>query len=236
MIDYPLRLDKLLCHTGEMSRADAQRAIRNGWVQVNGVDAKKGDMKIQRDDIVLLDDEPIQLSGPRYLMLHKPSGYVCANKDGLNPIVHDLLGDLLKKTELQIVGRLDMDTTGLVLLTDDGQWNHRATSPKKNQWKIYRVQLAVPLSEQAERQLQSGVILDGEDKPTLPARVERTDDPLTILLHIQEGRYHQVKRMLAAVGNSVAQLHRLQIGAISLDEALGSGQWRYLSAEEIASV
>ena len=131
-----MRLDKMLCHACDLTRQDAQRAIKNGWVTVNGLTVSKGEFQVEYDDEVLLDDVPVVLLGPRYLMLHKPVGYVCANKDGLNPIVHDLLGDLIKKKELQIVGRLDMDTTGLVLFTDDGQWNHRITSPKKNKWKI----------------------------------------------------------------------------------------------------
>lgn len=231
-----MRLDKMLCHACGLTRQEAQRAIKNGWVTVNGLTVSKGEFKVEWDDEVLLDDEPVVLLGPRYVMLNKPAGYVCANKDGLNPIVHDLLGDLIKKKELQIVGRLDLDTTGLVLLTDDGQWNHRVTSPKKNHWKVYRVQIAEPLSEQAIMHLERGLMLDGEEKRTLPAKVDVTDNPLVIRLHIQEGRYHQVKRMLAAVGNAVAQLHREQVGEIKLDAALAPGQWRYLTDAEIKSV
>ena len=231
-----MRLDKMLCHACGLTRQEAQRAIKNGWVTVNGLTVSKGEFKVEYDDEVLLDDEPVVLLGPRYVMLNKPTGYVCANKDGLNPIVHDLLGDLIKKKELQIVGRLDLDTTGLVLLTDDGQWNHRVTSPKKNHWKVYRVQIAEPLSEQAIMHLERGLMLDGEEKRTMPAKVDVTDNPLVIRLHIQEGRYHQVKRMLAAVGNAVAQLHREQVGDIKLDAALAPGQWRYLTDAEIKSV
>ena len=231
-----MRLDKMLCHACGLTRQDAQRAIKNGWVTVNGLTVSKGEFKVEYDDEVLLDDEPVVLLGPRYIMLNKPTGYVCANKDGLHPIAHDLLGDLVKKKELQIVGRLDLDTTGLVLFTDDGQWNHRITSPKKSKWKIYKVGIAEPLSEQAIQHLERGLMLDGEEKPTLPAKVEVTDDPLVIRLHIQEGRYHQVKRMLAAVGNAVAHLHREQIGEIKLEAELAPGQWRYLTDAEIKSV
>ena len=128
---------------------------------------------------------------------------------------------------------MDIDTTGLVLITDDGQWSHRVTSPKHKQAKVYHVSLVEDISNEAIQQLKEGVLLKGEKKKTLPAGIESLSER-TILLTLREGKYHQVKRMLAAVGNSVSQLHRQQIGSIILDPQLKEGAWRELTAEEIA--
>lgn len=169
-------------------------------------------------------------------MLHKPAGYVCANTDGNHPVVLDLLDeDWLD--DLQIAGRLDIDTTGLVLLTDDGQWNHRMTAPARECSKVYRVTLHAPLSAAAAEQLHNGVVLVDEKKRTRPAQLQFLDEQQTeLLLTIHEGKYHQVKRMFAAVGNHVVALHRERIGNIVLDPALAPGAYRALTAAEITGV
>ncbi|MCK5887318.1 MAG: pseudouridine synthase, partial [Alcanivorax sp.] len=139
------------------------------------------------------------------------------------------------RQDLHPAGRLDRDTTGLVLLTSDGQWSHRLTSPNHHCDKRYRVTCADPVSDADLQALRDGILLRGEDSPTLPARAERlTADQL--LLTIREGRYHQVKRMLAARGNKVVALHREQIGEIALDAALAPGEFRSLSEEEVQSL
>jgi 16S rRNA pseudouridine516 synthase len=229
-----MRLDKFICHGTGLSRQQVQRAVRAGNVTVNNNVIRKADQQIDVDDIVKLDGETIEQRKPRYFMLHKPEGYVCANSDGNYPVVLDLLDEDWLDS-LQIVGRLDLDTTGLVLLTDDGQWNHRMTAPSRHCSKCYRVKLQMPLSAIAAEQLRGGVLLDNEKKPTQPAQLECVAEQENIwLLTIHEGKYHQVKRMFAAVGNHVLELHRERIGSISLDLALASGEYRALTAAEIA--
>ncbi len=231
-----MRLDKFICHSTGLSRQQAQRAVRGGDVTVNNALCKKADAQIKETDSILLCGLPITLPKPRYYMLHKPQGYVCANSDSEHPIVLDLL-DEDRLEELQIAGRLDIDTTGLVLITDDGQWNHRITAPSRLCRKTYRATLAEPLDESAANQLRNGVLLHGESGPTQPAELLFLDATRQhIQLGIHEGKYHQVKRMLAAVGNAVTALHRESIGAIVLDAALQPGDYRALTADEIAGV
>lgn len=231
-----MRLDKFICHSTGLSRPQVQRMVRAGSVSVNNVLIKKADQKILATDVVMLDGEAVSLPQPRYLMLHKPAGYVCANSDSEHPVVLDLLH--ANSTEnLQIAGRLDIDTTGLVLITDDGAWNHRVTAPTRLCRKTYCVTLHAPLPVNAAEQLQSGVLLTGEKKPTQPAELVFIDDKKDRLrLSIHEGKYHQVKRMFAAVGNHVVALHRESIGNIVLDESLMPGQYRSLTSVEIASI
>ena len=231
-----MRLDKFICHSTGLSRQATQRAVRAGAVLVNGVLVKKADHNVMASDVVKLDGETIVLPGFRYIMLNKPSGYICANRDGEHPVVLDLLRED-SVGDLQIAGRLDLDTTGLVLITNDGDWNHRVTAPSRLCCKIYCVTLSEPLSPVAAEQLRAGVLLTGEKKLTQPATLFFIDNDLAqVRLSIHEGKYHQVKRMFAAVGNHVAALHRESIGDITLDPALLPGQYRTLTEREIASI
>lgn len=229
-----MRLDKFLSQNSDSSRSLIQQAIKAGRVSVNDVIAKKGDQKLLGDEIVTLDGNIVEAFKTRYLMLHKPLGYVCANSDSDYPVVVDLIR-LPRWQELQIVGRLDIDTTGLVLLTDDGQWNHRITSPRHECDKIYRVTTANPISADTAELFAAGVQLHGEKAPTRPAQLELISSH-EARLKIHEGKYHQVKRMFAAAGNLVVALHRESIGNIQLDPALAPGEYRALTAEEITSV
>ncbi|WP_331352462.1 16S rRNA pseudouridine(516) synthase RsuA [Cellvibrio sp. UBA7671] len=229
-----MRLDKFLSQNSDSSRSLIQQAIKAGRVSVNDVIAKKGDQKLLGDEIVTLDGNIVEAFKTRYLMLHKPLGYVCANSDSDYPVVVDLIR-LPRWQELQIVGRLDIDTTGLVLLTDDGQWNHRITSPRHECDKIYRVTTANPISADTAELFAAGVQLHGEKALTRPAQLELISSH-EALLKIHEGKYHQVKRMFAAAGNLVVALHRESIGNIQLDPALAPGEYRALTAEEIKSV
>ena len=231
-----MRLDKFLAHTAEMTRQQAQRAVRGGDVCVNGAVVKQAAQPLCNTDVVTLNGSVLQAVQPRYFMLHKPMGYVCANSDGHHPVVLDLLREP-RRDSLQVVGRLDIDTTGLVLLTDDGQWNHRVTAPTSHRKKSYCVQLAEPLPVDAEKQLCDGVLLDGEKKLTKPAQLFLLDDErLQVRLVINEGKYHQVKRMFAAVGNRVVGLYRESIGNVVLDAALAVGEYRALTPEEVAGI
>ncbi len=229
-----MRLDKFLSQNSDSSRSLIQQAIKAGRVSVNDVIAKKGDQKLLGDEIITLDGKQVEAFQTRYLMLHKPLGYVCANSDSDYPVVVDLIR-LPRWQELQIVGRLDIDTTGLVLLTDDGQWNHRITSPRHECDKVYRVTTADPISTETAALFAAGVQLHSEKSLTRPAQLELISSH-EARLKIHEGKYHQVKRMFAAAGNLVVALHRESIGSIQLDPALAPGEYRALTADEIKSV
>lgn len=234
-----MRLDRYICAATGCSRSEAQRLIKTGRICVDDQPASIGKTQVQTAQAVTLDGLRLSSPGPIYLMLHKPAGYVCSTDDGEHPIVIDplYLDPSIRRfvPRLQIVGRLDIDTTGLLLLTDDGQWNHRITSPKSRCTKVYRAQLAEPIDERSIRQLQQGVLLRGEETATLPCTIHPLGD-CDVEIQINEGRYHQVKRMFASVGNKVIGLHRQQIGSIVLDPDLQPGQFRHLTSKEVDSV
>jgi 16S rRNA pseudouridine516 synthase len=229
-----MRLDKFIGHASDLTRSQIHILIRQKAVSVNGVITTKSAQHVTEQDVVVLDGERILPITNRYLMLHKPAGYICANSDSGHPTVLDLI-DEPNKQLLQIVGRLDIDTTGLVLLTDDGQWNHRITAPRRECAKTYRVTTADPISEQTCAAFLAGILLHGEKKPTQPAELHQLSSH-TGLLTIHEGKYHQIKRMFAAQGNRVIELHRDSIGPITLDPGLAAGEYRTLSSQEIESI
>ena len=233
-----MRLDRLISNSTGLSRSETRLAIRAKRVCVNGTATTSASLILGCTDRVTLDGKSVEPPRPRYFMLHKPAGYVSATVDNAHPAALELLRDAPGYLRLQIAGRLDMDTTGLLLLTDDGDWNHRLTSPARQCEKVYRVQLRDPLSPQAIAQLETGILLRGEQRPTRPARVAITDqtDRRQVLLTILEGKYHQVKRMFAATGNLVLGLHRESIGGITLDPALEPGAYRALTAAEVQSI
>ena len=174
-----------------------------------------------------------------YLMLHKPAGYECSQKPSTYPSIYTLLPAPIRQrgggaaAGVQAVGRLDQDTSGLLLLSDDGKFIHRMSSPKHHVPKVYQVRAKHPVDAQQISKLLSGVVLDDDPKPVRAAACEQTGES-QLSLTLTEGKYHQVKRMLAAVGNRVEALHRSRIGALELDPALlPSGQWRWLTAEDL---
>lgn len=227
------RLDKRLARAAVLTRTQAQRAIRAGEVEVNTAVVCDPAAKIGDADAIAWRGMALATSAPRYLMLNKPAGYVCAHEDTYHPSALSLI-DLPGRDRLHFAGRLDADTTGLVLVTDDGDWSHRITSPRRDCLKVYRVALAESLHAEAERRLVEGVLLHGEKRPTRPVRIERLGER-EVRLAVGEGKYHQVKRMFAAVGNRVVTLHREAIGPIVLDPALAPGAWRELTGTEITS-
>lgn len=229
-----MRLDKFIGNNSNYSRREVLYIARQSRIHVNGNVEKNIARQIVESDHITVDNLPIQAAGLRYFMLHKPAGVICANTDSSHPTVIDLL-DIPRKETLQIAGRLDGDTTGLVLITDDGQWNHRATAPTRDCKKRYRVTTANEINETTRDLFAKGVQLHHEKKPTLPAALTLFSGHIA-LLELQEGRYHQVKRMFAAAGNHVVSLHREAIGSIVLDEQLAPGEYRTLTAEEIASI
>ncbi|HXH03184.1 MAG TPA: 16S rRNA pseudouridine(516) synthase RsuA [Candidatus Competibacteraceae bacterium] len=229
-----MRLDRFLSDTTGLSRAQARQAIRAGAVTVDGVPARDPARHIADHSRVGYAGRELIRRGPRYYMLHKPAGYVCSTADPDHPTVLALLPPE-ERAGLHPAGRLDLDATGLVLLSDDGQWSHRITAPRRGCAKTYRVVLAEPLPADAVQRLRQGLLLHGEDQPTRPAELVPESERVARLT-VYEGRYHQVKRMFAALGNRVLALHRERIGGIALDSALGPGQYRALTADEIASV
>ncbi len=230
-----MRLDKYLSNATDYSRSEIKRLIRAGEVEVNGNTTTSPALHLADDAQVMLSGMPISKPRPRYFMLHKPAGYVSVTKDSEHPTAIDLMVDEPRSEDLQIVGRLDLDATGLLLLTDDGIWNHTVTSPKSDCNKVYRVELAEPVPDNAQKKFQAGVWLNNEKRRTLPAKLEILTST-SARLTIAEGKYHQVKRMFAALGNKVIKLHREQIGNILLDATLQPGEYRALTDDEVESV
>lgn len=230
-----MRLDKFISQQLQISRTIAAREIRSGKVTIDQMVIKQSCYKLQLAEEVAYAGRVLKkLLGPRYFMLHKPQGYVCANQDPHYPTVLYFIDEPMA-AGLHMAGRLDIDTTGLVLLTDDGQWSHRVTSPRHHGEKVYHVTLSEPLTERMGQQFASGILLQGESKPLKPAQLEIIEEKRGVLT-IREGRYHQVKRMFAAVGNHVIALHRQKIGDITLDPTLQPGEYRLLTHQEITSV
>jgi 16S rRNA pseudouridine516 synthase len=245
-----MRLDRFLSHATGLTRSQAQRAIRAGDVRVTGAVVTDPGAHVGAHSDIELAGRAIEARQPRYLMLHKPAGCVCATEDREHRTVLDLLdaqnlsGQPVGRSRhpvsrgtrasLHIVGRLDIDATGLVLITDDGDWSHRITSPRHKVPKSYRVTLENPLSEEAAASLRAGVALRNEPRRCAPAELERLADNVWRVT-ITEGKYHQVKRMFAAVGNRVLALHRERIGNVALDPELAPGEHRPLTADEIAA-
>lgn len=227
-----MRLDKFIAEQTNLTRSQAAKELKAGAVTVNGEIIKSGAHKVSEQDEIRYDGERLEwVAAGQYFMLNKPQNCVCSHDDGDYPSVYQFF-DYPLSSRLHTAGRLDADTTGLVLLTDDGQWSHRITSPKHHCEKTYLVTLADPVEDFYAETLREGILLRGEKTPTLPAELEILDD-YNVNLTISEGRYHQVKRMFAALGNKVVALHRWRIGHIVLDEQLEEGEFRALSAEEI---
>ncbi|ABZ77803.1 pseudouridine synthase [Shewanella halifaxensis HAW-EB4] len=229
-----MRLDKFICESTSHSRVSAKKALHRGDVTCNGEVVKNSGFKVTDEHEIRLDGEVLTIIGPRFIMLNKPVDTICSTIDEEYPSVISLL-DVIRPEDLHIAGRLDADTTGLVLITTDGQWSHKITSPKKECGKRYLLETAESLSDDLVQQFVDGLQLNNEDGLTKPAELEILA-PNQARLTITEGKYHQVKRMLAAVGNKVTKLHRESVGAIELDPNLELGQWRYLTAAEIKSV
>lgn len=229
-----MRLDKFLCDSLGVTRKEATQILKSKTVTVNDVMQKSGATKVTEECVVEWQGNELRVQGPRYIMVYKPEGFVCSHEDSSNRTVFDLL-DEIKMDKLHFAGRLDVDTTGLVLVTDDGQWSHRITSPKHKCEKMYRVWLVDPVEDDYVEKFKEGIQLKSEDGLTLPAHLEVRAER-EVLLTIHEGKYHQVKRMFAALGNKVEALHRERIGEIEMDESLELGEYRYLTQEEVDSI
>lgn len=227
-----IRLDKFLCDSNTGTRSQVKDLIRKGQVSVNGIIEKKPERKIEEGkDRIVCQGRLCSYRRFAYYMLNKPAGVVSASRDNTSDTVLDLLEGVTDR-ELFPAGRLDKDTEGLLLVTNDGELSHRLLSPRYHVDKTYLVQLRETLSEEAVRQLEEGVDI-GDEKPALPAAVEPLEDD-KVLLTIHEGRFHQVKRMMFSVGNEVVSLKRVSFGPLTLDPALAPGEFRELTGEEVA--
>lgn len=228
-----MRLDKFICDCTELTRSQAGKVIRQGLVTVDQQLCKQPATQVKATQQIELDGELLQIIGLRYFVMHKPAGYVCSTDDPDHNTIFALMDEPMQ-SRLHTVGRLDLDTTGLLLITDDGQWSHQISSPKHECAKTYRAWLADPVDASAIALFEAGVMLNGEKHPTKPAQLEIVT-PQECLLTIHEGRYHQVKRMFAAIGNKVEKLHREQIGSFKLGDDLAEGEYRELTAAEAAA-
>ncbi|MGO5023786.1 pseudouridine synthase [Lawsonibacter sp. LCP25S3_G6] len=229
------RLDKRLASTGRWSRKEIKDMVRQGRIQINGVPARRPEEKVGDEDRLAVDGQEVDCAPFVYVMMHKPAGILSATEDKRQRTVVDLLPPELRRRGLFPVGRLDKDTTGLLLLTDDGALAHELLSPKKHVDKVYlaRVEGRIDASDVAA--LGEGMVL-GDGLHCLPAGLEPLKDGSECLVTLREGKYHQVKRMLAARGKPVLALKRLSMGTLQLDETLAPGQWRYLEMDEVAKL
>jgi 16S rRNA pseudouridine516 synthase len=235
------RLDRLLANLGYGSRRDVQALVAAGKVVLDGVAIKDAGQKIAvTADLPLrmkIRGLPVDPPAPLVLIMHKPLGVVCSHRED-GERIYDLLPKRwqIRDPALSSVGRLDKDTSGLILITDDGDFLHRVISPKRHVPKVYRATLDRPLNGGEGAAFASGTLmLEGEEKPLLPASLEVLGE-CEARLTITEGRYHQVRRMFAAVGNHVVGLHRERIGGIALPEDLEPGQHRILTAAQAEAV
>jgi 16S rRNA pseudouridine516 synthase len=229
-----IRLDRYLSQAAAITRSQARSAIQRGQVRVDGVQVRLIGHPVGAGQVVSLDGVPLQWPETLYLMLHKPVGLVSATSDPAQPTVMSLLPPTLA-ARVHLVGRLDKETSGLLLLSEDGAWSHRITSPNHPCAKVYLADLAEPLPADAAGRLAEGLLLRGESRPTRPAALE-TLEPLRVRITLYEGRYHQVRRMVAALGSRVTGLHRERIGGLTLDPGLAPGQWRPLQPDERQAV
>jgi len=236
-----MRLDRLLANMGYGSRRDVQQMVRHGSVVLDGTEVADADMRLAvTPDLVLrmrVNGAPLDPPPGVAIMLHKPLGVTCSHKEA-GALVYDLLPARWRTREpaISTVGRLDKETSGLLLLTDDGGLLHRIISPKKHVSKRYLATLARPLEGHEVARFASGdLMLEGEEKPLLPARLEPLSERQARLT-ITEGRYHQVRRMFAAVGNHVEALHRDRVGGLDLPADLEPGGYRLMAEADIAAV
>lgn len=225
------RLDKIISATGKKSRREVREMVRQGRVLVDGKPAPAADMKVDpQTAVILLDGEPLGYEKFTYVMLHKPAGVLTATEDRRQETVLDLLPPELRRRALSPVGRLDKDTEGLLLLTNDGQLAHRLLSPKSHVDKVYYARVDGALEPGDIAAFAAGMTL-GDGLECLPAGLEILS-PTEAFVTLREGKFHQVKRMLAARGKPVLYLKRLSMGRLRLDPALAPGAWRMLTEEE----
>lgn len=227
-----MRLDKFVCKSTVLTKTEAVQLINAGQVTVNGAIEVNEATQVHENNDLRLNGDILKARDFRYIIMHKPAGTICSNIDEVYPSLFNHLS-VENPSELHIAGRLDADTTGMVLITDDGRWSFNITSPNKECSKVYRVKLSKDIAKDATEKFKAGIKLQGEQSLTRPATLEILT-AREVLLTITEGKFHQVKRMFSAIGNKVISLHRESIGHVKLD--VEEGQWRYLTPLEIKTL
>ena len=233
-----LRLDKAVSHNFDVPRSYAAKLIKAGDVEVDGEVIADPAAKISIEADIVIDGNEVSVSDgfkKRIFMLNKPNGYVCADRDNNNPIVINIFSDIQKFTQMHCVGRLDIDTTGLIIVTDDGDLNHKITSPKTGVTKTYRAVTKEKISERDIENFAKGLKHPEEKTRYKSALLEIISDN-EALVTVTEGRFHEVKRLFECVGNEVLELERLYIGQLRLGEELEEGEYREMSDEDIELV
>ena len=231
-----MRLDKLLANYGIGTRKEVKSLIRKGFVKVNGMIINKDDFKVDHEiDEIVFDDELIEYRPYVYIMLNKPAGYISATKDNLHPTVLELI-EGYENYDLFPVGRLDLDTEGLLLITNDGDFSHKLLAPSRNHSKIYFANIAGVMDEQDIQAFKDGIILN-TGYHCKPANLEIiNNDSCDVRIEIFEGKFHQVKKMVEVCGKEVIYLKRLSIRNLELDRSLALGDFRELSNEELVDL
>ena len=235
--DAAMRLDRLLTTLAVGSRSQVKTMLRAGRVTVNGQVVRSADAHVQPGDRLTLDQQPLDAHTTRHVLLNKPCGVLTATRDSKQPTVLDLLPPAYRACGCMPVGRLDKDTSGLLLLTTDGELAHRLLSPKRHVWKCYEATVDGPLNAQDAAAFAAGLELS--DFTALPAELEilrSSPQEAVAQVRVREGKFHQVRRMFAAVGNHVVDLHRERIGGLALPSDLEPGQHRILPAAEAEKV
>lgn len=231
------RLDKILASQGASSRKDVKEIIKSGRVAVNGKTVRDSSVKISDTDCVSLDGKILTLKKHIYLMLNKPEGIVSASDSKTEKTVVDLVPDEFFRSGLLPAGRLDKDTVGFVLITDDGDFAHRILSPKNHIVKTYEARLAKTLTEEQRQLIQKGIVLsDGTTCLESRIKILENGDASLVAIQICEGKYHQIKRMFAAAGNKVVSLKRTKMGDLELDASLLPGECREITSEELNKI
>jgi 16S rRNA pseudouridine516 synthase len=229
----PISLEKVLFSQGFGTRRYCSDLVYAELVKVNGVLAEDPEERIATEDLMLnVEGRDWEFHEKAYIAFHKPPNYECSHKTTHHPSVYSLLPKPFVERGLQCVGRLDFDTTGLILISDDGQFIHKMTTPKKNIGKVYEITTPDPITQKQIDHLLKGVVLDDDPAPCFAKACKQLGEN-TMAMTIVEGRYHQVKRMMAAVGNHVAKLHRTEIGQYVMPADLAEGEWRWLYPEDL---
>ncbi len=234
MESYNERIDKIIASTGIMSRKDAKKAAKEHRILLNGSVVKDCAAKAGNKDVLTLDGKIIKYNKFIYVMLNKPKGYVCSTDDPSSPIVNELLSDELQRLDLFSIGRLDKNTTGLVILTNDGVTAHKLLAPTKHVNKKYYFETKLPLKEEYKKVFFDGVVL--EDGTVCKSALLELSGEKCGFITIHEGKFHQIKRMFDAVGNKITELERISIGTINLDKSLNYADFRLLTEEEILAL
>lgn len=230
-----IRLDKLLSNKGFGSRQQIRKLAAEQKITVNGNLINDVSIKINSDDNIICNGVNVDYSIHTYIIMNKPKGCVCASNDNLHKTVFDLIPNHLQKISLSCVGRLDLDTEGLLILTNDGNFIHDVISPSKNISKTYYVETDKPITDQAISTLEKGIVLITENYITKPAKIIRLSNT-SCYITIKEGKFHQVKRMFSSVNCIVTELKRVTIGKLSLPKELNPGNFKIIKKDDLTSI